>query len=97
MRQIDFEDVHDVTGWSTKDVDHLVLHKTTTWYEAIPPFYKNVLLIITQLCIFTIILRYQSRTVEKMHLGYNLAYSHKKKQRCILCHKLDRKTTGLRL
>jgi len=25
--QIDFEDVHDVTGWSTEDVDHLVLHK----------------------------------------------------------------------
>jgi hypothetical protein len=28
---IDFEDVHDVTGWSTEDVDHLVaalvLHK----------------------------------------------------------------------
>ena len=27
MMQIDFEDVHDVTGWSTEDVDHLVLHK----------------------------------------------------------------------
>jgi len=32
-------------------------------YETIPPFYKN--LIITQLCIFTIILRYQSSTVKK--------------------------------
>ena len=30
MMQIDFEDVHDVTGWSTEDVDHLVLHKKTT-------------------------------------------------------------------
>jgi hypothetical protein len=27
MMRIDFEDVHDVTGWSTEDVDHLVLHK----------------------------------------------------------------------
>jgi hypothetical protein len=27
MMHIDFEDVHDVTGWSTEDVDHLVLHK----------------------------------------------------------------------
>jgi hypothetical protein len=26
MMQIDFDDVHDVTGWSTEDVD-LVLHK----------------------------------------------------------------------
>jgi hypothetical protein len=24
---IDFEDVHDVTGWSTEDVDQVVLHK----------------------------------------------------------------------
>ena len=28
MMQIDFEDVHDVTGWSTEDV--LLLHKKTT-------------------------------------------------------------------
>jgi hypothetical protein len=27
MMHIDFEGVHDVTGWSTEDVDHLVLHK----------------------------------------------------------------------
>jgi hypothetical protein len=65
MMHIDFEDVHDVTGWSTEDVDHLVLHKKTTWYETIPPFYENLILLITQLCIFTIILRYQSSTVKK--------------------------------
>jgi hypothetical protein len=39
MLQIDFEDVHGVTGWSTEDV--LLLHKKTTWYETIPPFYKK--------------------------------------------------------
>jgi hypothetical protein len=39
MMQIDFEDVHDVTGWSTEDV--LLLHKKTTWYETIPPFNEN--------------------------------------------------------
>jgi hypothetical protein len=27
MMHIDFEDVHDVTGWSTEDVDQVVLHK----------------------------------------------------------------------
>ena len=27
MMQIDLEDVHDVTGWSTEDVDYLQSHK----------------------------------------------------------------------
>jgi hypothetical protein len=27
MMHIDLEDVHDVTGWSTEDVDQVVLHK----------------------------------------------------------------------
>ena len=27
LMQIDFEDVHNITGWSTEDVDYLMLHK----------------------------------------------------------------------
>ena len=64
MMRIEFEDVHDVTGWSTEDVDHLVLHKKLPGKKQFFHFIKKLILLITQLCIFTIILRYQSRTVK---------------------------------
>ena len=55
-----------LTGWSTEDVDHMVLHKELPGMKQFLLFIKKIImLLITQLCIFTIILWYQSSTVKK--------------------------------
>jgi hypothetical protein len=63
MMQIDFEDVHDVTGWSTEDV--LLLHKKTTCL--MKTFDNTTLLYLYNLITISI-----KHSEKKPHLCYNL-------------------------